>query len=227
MMTRDSLFAYTIIRKPKLKHLYLRISEGKLTITANDTVSEAYIRNFISGKSAWIQKHLSQKQHTPLLTDTDASVYLLGKALPTVVHIDSSISKAMMQIEEDQCIFIVKDTPTHTTLKQLRDDYYKTQCAKVITPIIETSAQMIQLYPQKITYRHNKSRWGSCSTQNNISLNTRLMMLPQELIRYIIIHELSHIIHKNHSQNFWELVQKYEPDYKKKRRLIRPYEKLL
>lgn len=67
---------------------------------------------------------------------------------------------------------------------------------------------------QKLTLRNNKTRWGSCSYNNNINLNIHLMRLPDKIIDYVIIHELCHTIEKNHGRNFWALVEKTFPNSK-------------
>lgn len=66
-----------------------------------------------------------------------------------------------------------------------------------------------------------KTRWGSCSGKNSINLNWRLVMTPNEVIDYVVIHELAHIKQKNHSVKFWEIVQKYDPLWKHRRKWLR------
>lgn len=68
-------------------------------------------------------------------------------------------------------------------------------------------AQKYQFQYQKVTIRNTKTRWGSCSQENNISLSTQLMRLPDELIDYVLLHELCHTIEKNHKKPFWDLLQ--------------------
>ena len=65
----------------------------------------------------------------------------------------------------------------------------------------------------RITIRSQKTRWGSCSSRASISLNYKLIFLPDHLARYIVIHELCHLKHFNHSKRFWALVEQYEPHY--------------
>ena len=68
----------------------------------------------------------------------------------------------------------------------------------------------------KIFFKNNKSNWGSCSRTNNINISTRLLFAPDEVLEYVCIHELAHLIEHNHSENYWALVRKVMPDYKTK-----------
>ncbi len=70
-------------------------------------------------------------------------------------------------------------------------------------------------------------KWGSCSDRNRLSFNPEIMKLSSSLIEYAVVHELSHIAHKNHSKEFWNLVQKYMSDYSKKEEQLRVFEKKL
>ncbi|MDO9399138.1 MAG: M48 family metallopeptidase [bacterium] len=68
----------------------------------------------------------------------------------------------------------------------------------------------------KISFKHNKSNWGSCSSAGNINISTRLLFAPNEVLEYVCIHELAHLIELNHSKKFWTIVKMTMPDYKEK-----------
>jgi predicted metal-dependent hydrolase len=71
------------------------------------------------------------------------------------------------------------------------------------------------------TVRSQRTRWGSCSARGAISLNIRLLLVPDDLVRYVLIHELAHTRQLNHSAKFWSLVESIEPDYRRQRKLLR------
>ena len=75
-----------------------------------------------------------------------------------------------------------------------------------------------------ITIRNQKTRWGSCSSKGNVNFNYQLYYMPRELMDYVIIHELSHRRHMNHSAEFWQEVEKYCKTYRECRKKLRDYE---
>ncbi len=222
-------FTYQIIQKKQIKHSYIRITKDSIIVTANKRRSIDYLHKFVASKSNWISKHInkSEKLSKLSLLDEDAYIYLLGIEYKIKISIYPNIKKETLELIDNIMYFKLNTTIEHDRLIALRDNYYKSKCPTIITPIVEKYSQYMNLQPNKIGYRHTKTRWGSCSSKNNISLNTRLMMLPTPLIEYIVIHELAHIKHKNHSKIFWNLVEMYEPDWKSKRGEIRGFERLL
>lgn len=92
--------------------------------------------------------------------------------------------------------------------------------AKVSHIFPQCEAKM-KLYASKVTVRRMTSRWGSCSIRRAVSINLELARYPDECLEYVIIHELAHIVHHNHSQAFWNLVEEYCPDWRRIRRSLR------
>ncbi|MDX4035954.1 M48 family metallopeptidase [Aliarcobacter skirrowii] len=95
------------------------------------------------------------------------------------------------------------------------DKFYKEEIQKIIPSLVEKYSNLMQLYPTKISYRKNRRTWGSCNFKNELNFNILLAKYPIFIIEYIVIHELAHIKHKNHSKDFYFLVEKFSPNYKK------------
>jgi predicted metal-dependent hydrolase len=93
------------------------------------------------------------------------------------------------------------------------ESFYRKQAKWYITNRTIEIADKLDFKFNRIVIKNQKTRWGSCSTGNNLNFNLRLMMTPPEAIDYIIIHELCHLTHMNHSKQFWNLVGKHCPDY--------------
>lgn len=93
--------------------------------------------------------------------------------------------------------------------------------------IIRRVNELNRLYFQKpvkqVRLKYNRSNWGSCSVAGNVNLSTRLLFAPDEVIDYVIIHELAHMIEMNHSPRFWKIVSNAMPDYKQKEKWLKQY----
>lgn len=81
--------------------------------------------------------------------------------------------------------------------------------------------------PNKVKIKAQKSRWGSCSSKKNINLNWKIVLAPSKVMDYLIVHELAHLKHMNHSKRFWAFVESIIPDYKEMKRELRAVEKLM
>lgn len=82
-------------------------------------------------------------------------------------------------------------------------------------------AQRMGVVPTGITITAARTRFGSCSPKNRLCFSWRLMDYPEEAIDYVVVHELAHIVHKNHGPQFWALVERYMPDYRARRNMLR------
>lgn len=92
---------------------------------------------------------------------------------------------------------------------------------QIIPERVEHFAEIMKLAPTGISITDAKTRFGSCSPKNRLCFSWRLMRYPQEAVDYVVVHELAHIVHKNHGKDFYALVEAILPDYKQRRALLR------
>ncbi len=94
------------------------------------------------------------------------------------------------------------------------DRWYRREARSRIEPVVAAEARRLDLHPKKVTIRAQRTRWGSCSTTGTLSFNWRLVLGEPEALRYVVIHELVHIEHHNHSRRFWGALAEAMPDWK-------------
>ena len=100
-----------------------------------------------------------------------------------------------------------------------------TKAKRILPERVRYYAEIMGVEYGRITIRMQKSRWGSCSSKKNLNFNCLLMLTPQEIIDYVVVHELCHLKEMNHSPRFWAEVEKVLPDYKERRKWLRDHEK--
>ena len=107
---------------------------------------------------------------------------------------------------------------------QLSDDEItklKTEAYKYLTDKTRYYSDIMKLYPTSVKITEAKTRFGSCSPKNSICYSYRLMLYPEEAIDYVVVHELAHIKHKNHGTDFYKTIERYLPDYKERKKLLK------
>ena len=98
---------------------------------------------------------------------------------------------------------------------------YRAAAKNYIPRRVEYYHQFAGGHYHKITIRDQKTRWGSCSASGTLSFNFRLMMAPPRVLDYVVVHELCHLTHMNHSKEFWNMVESILPDYKEHRKWLK------
>ncbi len=206
---------YTHIVNPKLKHTYLSFdNEGNLVIKS-PKVSQRYIEQLLLKRSDWINRSkekLSQKKGKALNFSQQAELYFQGQAYP--LRLIEQTKKRTKLIFNQELFLLYYHHYDEVLFQKHVDDFYKKESKQFVPLLVEKWSIQMALVPTGIRFRKTKRQWGSCSGKNILSFNTMLMKLPQDVIQYIIVHELAHIQHKHHQKSFWKLVEKYMPDYK-------------
>ena len=118
----------------------------------------------------------------------------------------------IMERSEDRPIFSTEEI--HSYMEQLRP---------VLKHRVDYYARIMGVNYGRITIRNQKTRWGSCSSQGNLNFNWHLVLLPAELLDYVVVHELAHRLEMNHSRRFWNQVGRILPDYETRRKRLRDY----
>ena len=112
-------------------------------------------------------------------------------------------------------------------VKKQLESYFKLQAEQLIIERLGLISLKTSLIPKRVSIRQYRARWGSCNNRGELSFNYLLMMTPQFVIDYVIVHELCHLEHLNHSKDFWQLVEKHLPNYQVAKRWLNEHQSQL
>lgn len=187
---------------------------GKVELRFPKRTSESFLNQFISEKLDWITNKLkeqSKKVQPKQIEFTEGeSIIIFGEQYSL-----SFEKKESNQLLNQNSIKLFK-----ISLGRSKDKKKVTK--KILSDILKEKIEAILIqYTQKLGVKVNriqiksmKSLWGSCSSQNNLSFNLALVHCPENIIRYLVVHEVCHTVERNHSKKFWTLVKNLYPNYK-------------
>jgi len=168
----------------------------------------------------WISRTLMRmQQQAPVVEEAlPANIELLaiGEKIQ-VVYVENR-KEALIWKQEVLQLSICSD---EVAVPELLRYWLKIYAKEYLPDLLKKTAADMRIDYRAVSVRLQKSRWGSCSMRGNISLNAKLLLLPPEVVRYVLVHELAHLKHMNHSAAFWHYVEKFEPDYREKRSELR------
>ena len=210
-------FSAEIIRSSKRKTSAIKIQKGRVYVMVPKDLSRVAIESLVFNKARWITEKLSHQQSLlalPIKTFSSGERYAyLGSDY--VLTIITGVTPTIKH-DQDQLIVTVPDQSLkHSAIiKALLIDWYKQQAVVALKLKTQRYASIIGVQPTSITIKTYKARWGSCSVSGALQFNWKLMMAPERVVDYVVVHELCHLLHHNHSPAFWAAVARYCPDYR-------------
>lgn len=205
----DGMEYDVIIEKKHNKNLYIRVKDDlKIYVSANYIVSKRQILEVLDNNYSYLQKMIDKRLKE---VEKKNHIYYLGKKYDLV------ISNLFNTVELDE-------KKIYAPSKEKYEKWYKARMKEIFCKHYE---MMYNVFEEDVTLptlriRSMKTRWGVCNIKSKtITLNSRLIEYDLSALDYVIIHELSHLVHFNHSKDFWKLVEKYVPDYKKIQKFLK------
>jgi len=223
------IFSYSLHRSKKYKNLKIKlISKDNLKITCSLHHTDKFIFDFLQTN---LHKFLRYNHETPVTKTTfnDGDLILFqGQQFPLRIKwIDRKHSKLsflnnsfLAEINLD-----LSDKQKNSEIANLLNKFYKLQTLNLCQIKLAELQKKYGLEYNKITIKKQQSRWGSCSAQKNLNFNINLSKLPAHLAQYVVCHEYAHLKHLDHSQKFWEFLEKICPQSSIFRQELRLIEK--
>jgi len=202
------------VKYSKRKTLNITVErDRRIVVYAPENLSEDKIRSIVHSKKDWLSSKLLHTQKYPVIPDTKE--FISGETLMYLgQNYKLSISDDDIKDIEFEQQFRISKT-NQIIANELFRRWYKLRAMEKIEPIAKEYARNLGVHYNECKISEMKYRWGSCTPQNNINFNWRIIKAPIFVVRYIVVHELTHLIESNHSFNFWNILSIQIPDYQK------------
>lgn len=198
----DNITYEVIIKRKNNKNTYIRVENKTIIVTTNYLTTNNKIKKILDDNISFLKKNLNR--------EVKEGFYIMGK-------------KYDIRFDEKTNIEISDNIITTKNIKTL-NKWYKNTITKVFEERLNCYYNKFEEkipYP-KLKYRIMKTRWGVCNRKNNtITLNLNLIKYDYDCLDYVIVHELSHFVHFDHSKEFWKTVNKYYPNYKNSQKKLK------
>lgn len=198
-----------------------------MLVRAPYCVDEKFINTLIQKKLTWLKAKIAQQSQVDVFCcdfTQGSRLFLFGQFVTLDITFAKQARTLLLEdINNHKVLSIVlaernqkklsDNALLATAVKKQIEKYFKQRAEDIIPLKVAAYSQLTSLTPTDIKIRQYRARWGSCNNRGELSFNYLLMMLPTDVIDYVIVHELCHLQHLNHSKEFWQLVGKYFPNY--------------
>ncbi|MDQ7068794.1 MAG: SprT family zinc-dependent metalloprotease [Sulfurimonas sp.] len=197
---------------PKLKNTYIGVRANKKIVVKTSNSSHSYILSILELRDSWIEKQFQKQQtHISLEVNLEDELLLFSQRYSIDSQEATLLREKLNKLRVNSKKNILKSY----------DEFYKIVAKTYLSQRAEYYSSLMGLSYNEIKYRKMRSRWGSCSSKKIITFNTELIKVDKTLIDYVVVHELAHLKHMNHSKDFHSLVAIYLPESKQLRNSLK------
>lgn len=187
--------------------------------------STSQVPDLLQEKQKWILGHLDkinqcQQSANGREIKPGDTIRYLGRAIKVLTE-EASGRARHVRLEENTLVFSLPRTDGD--LGAALERWYRSETLRLLKEKTANWAHRMNVRPGRLTVRGQKSRWASCSSRDSLSFNWKLLMAPEPVIDYVVIHELAHLKQMDHSKRFWRLVLEYCPDGERHRKWLRAH----
>jgi len=204
-----------IVRTRRKKTMAVNVRGGSVSVIVPQHTRLSHIKAVVREKSSWIQQKLLQQQNQipkVLRGYVEGEVFLhLGeeRRLKLITGAANSI-----QMDDTDIIVSSNKTQSPASVKNRLKKWYQSGAQLHLAKRTRHFAAILEVKPRLVNTRTYSARWGCCSNRKEITYNWQIIMAPENIIDYLVVHELCHIKEHNHSRQFWNHVESVLPDYK-------------
>jgi predicted metal-dependent hydrolase len=216
---------YRVRRSSRARHARIVVDADGVELVVPKRMSLQELQPFIEEKRPWIERTLRRyreaEEHAPVARLRDGGfVPYLGEQLELRVHMEPGRTRAHVKRRGD-VLHVRVGRPGQAELRQALERWYRRQAREEVAWRLDDATYRAGTSYTRLTIRAQRTRWASCSSTGSMSFNWRLLLAPEEILDYVIEHEVAHLEILDHSPRFWRLLGSRCPEYKRHERWLR------
>lgn len=193
---------------------------GNVEVQVPKGTSEECVLQLLEEKWDFIQQRTKEMKDRTVgykenVYDEGGNFLYLGNSFPILISQDLDIKKDHVVFEGDKLHIYVKQHEDERIKQALKRFYYQ-KCKALVEKRIQFYQSNFKLKPRSIRISDSNRTWGTCDSMRQLTFNWKLAMAPLDVIDYVVVHEMCHMVHMNHDRSFWRLVGKILPDYEQR-----------
>lgn len=198
-----------------------------VTVVAPEGTTEEAIRALVQTKAKWIVEKLydvSRIQHQKLNREyvNGESFLYLGRNHTMLIVEDRTLRRATVKLYQGKFRLETPDRD-QKRLERAMERWYRTKARERIEDRIQYYQDYFPVHPSRLIIKDQKRRWASCTSKQELIFNWRVVMAPMPVLDYVVVHEMCHLLMRDHSKEFWNMLERILPDYQERREWLRQY----
>ncbi|MHB9095146.1 MAG: M48 family metallopeptidase [Eubacteriales bacterium] len=229
LTVRETVIPYTVKKSSRARHIRITVGPGGVVVSAPGFLNQREVISFVEKKGEWILRKFSVLQQV-LSANPDRALVdgeeLLFQGDSFTLQVSEYQGKNTKVALRNGCfvVHINYAVPVQERREEIRrklEDLYKRLAREAVTERLDYFGPQLGLKYNAVRIKEQKTRWGSCSGKGNLNFNWKVVMAPSDIIDYVVVHELCHLAHMNHSREFWHLVESQLPDYRERKQWLK------
>ncbi|MCL1918767.1 MAG: M48 family metallopeptidase [Peptococcaceae bacterium] len=212
---------YQFVTNKRARTLSYVVKDGCVKVTAPPEVTPQQAQDFLTEKEEElfeiIDKIKTQDKSPYHYVDGEKFLYR-GRRYTLEVLEDNKKATRVQLAGGHMFVYLpsgLDESEKKLATRSLVDTFFQQNALRILEELTEYYSRLMDIPYKPIKIKNQRSRWGSCSNKGSIYLNWRIIMAPNQVISYVVIHELAHLKYSDHSREFWALVGEHMPDYKR------------
>ena len=208
-------FVAEVIRTARSKSARLQVEEGAVSIIVPDALADARIEKLLKDKTRWIKEKLYLHQQAMPISCRE---FVSGEAFPYLgrnyrLKIESGAFQPVKLKQGRLVVTLPKEVATPQLVRNALVRWYRLQAQQRFAEKVLRYAKVVGVSPTAVDIKTFKSRWGSCNIKGEVQFHWKVIQAPHRIVDYVVVHELCHLKHHDHSPVFWKSVERVIPDY--------------